>query len=218
MKNQRGIKEGKARRMTGMIINGGMRSINKYNLGRSLWKGMAVPYCLYGSEITHYTEGDLMKLEKIQNTIGRWSLGAPRCIAVEAIRGEMGWSTFKERVLKGKFNFLKKIEGLDAERLVKWILEEEGAKSSWRKELERWKRRENLAEDWYRMSVKDVKKRTEENGRDGWRLGMEGKTTLRWYKRKEKPEAVQWHSGDWGSRLVTKARDRNTRGTGQEQG
>ena len=88
------------------MINGGMRSINKYNLGRCLWKGMAVPYCLYGSEITHYTEGDLMKLEKIQNTIGRWSLGAPRCIAVEAIRGEMGWSTFKERVLKGKFNFL----------------------------------------------------------------------------------------------------------------
>ena len=107
---QRRINEGKARRMTGMIINGGMRSINKYNLGRSLWKGMAVSNCLYGSEITHYTEGDLMKLEKIQNTIGRWSLGAPRCIAVEAIRGEMGWSTFKERVLKGKFNFLKKIK------------------------------------------------------------------------------------------------------------
>ena len=53
-----------------MIMNG-IRSINKYEVGRSLWKDMAVPHCLYGSEITTYREADLSKLEKTQDIIGR---------------------------------------------------------------------------------------------------------------------------------------------------
>ena len=84
------INEGKARKMTEMIIDAGSRSINKYEVGRSLWKRMTVPYCLYGSEITYYREGDLAKLERSQNRIYRWGLGAPRSTAIEAIRGEMG--------------------------------------------------------------------------------------------------------------------------------
>ncbi len=66
------INYGKARKMTGMIMNAGNRTINKSEIGRSLWKGMAVPYCLYGSDVTYYWEGDLAKLERMQNTVGRW--------------------------------------------------------------------------------------------------------------------------------------------------
>ncbi|KAG0728379.1 Alpha-1-inhibitor 3 [Chionoecetes opilio] len=43
-----------------------------------------------------------MHLEKAQNIVGRWGLGACRSTAVEAIRGDMGWSTFRERIIKGK--------------------------------------------------------------------------------------------------------------------
>ena len=43
------------------------------------------------------------------------SLGAPNSTTVEALR-EMGWNTSKERTLKGKLNFLKKIEGLNDDR------------------------------------------------------------------------------------------------------
>ena len=34
----------------------------------------------------------------------------------------------------------------------------------------------------------------------------ESKSTLEWYRQKGKPEALQWHNGDWGSRLLVKAR------------
>ena len=40
--------------------------------------------------------------------------------------------------------------------------------------------------------------------RDG--NGMENKTTLKWYKRKDKPEAIHWHNEDWGSRMLVKTR------------
>ena len=122
---------------------------------------MAVPYCLYGSEITYYREGDLDKLERTQNIVGRWSLGVPRSTAVEAIRGEMGWSTFRERVVKGKLNFVKKIEGLDEDRWVKQVLREDNVRTSWRREIDRWIRRENLEEDWNRIQPREVKNRIE---------------------------------------------------------
>ena len=38
--------------------------------------------------------------------ISRWR-GVPCSTAVEATRGEMGWSTFRERVIKEKLSFLK---------------------------------------------------------------------------------------------------------------
>ena len=200
------INEGKARKMTGMIVNAGSRSVNKYEVGRSLWKGMAVPYCLYGSEITYYREGDIAKLERIQNIVGRWGLGVPRSTAIEAIRGEMGWSTFKERILKGKFSFLKKIEGLEENRWVKQILQENSVRTAWKREIDRWKRRENLEEEWHRIGSREIRKRVEENGLARWHAGMESKSTLKWYRNKERPEALQWHVGDWGSRLLVKTR------------
>ena len=58
------INEGKARKMTGMIMNAGSRTDNKYEVGRSLGKEMAVPYSLYRCEIAYYQEGDLATLEK----------------------------------------------------------------------------------------------------------------------------------------------------------
>lgn len=42
----------------------------------------------------------MTRLEKTLNIVGRWGLGVPPSTAVEAVRGEMGWSTFRERVIK----------------------------------------------------------------------------------------------------------------------
>lgn len=64
---QRKTNETKARKMVGMIMNGGSREINKYEYGRCLWKGMAVPHCMYGAEMTNYRKEDTRKLEVIQN-------------------------------------------------------------------------------------------------------------------------------------------------------
>lgn len=54
---QRKVKEGKARGMSWVIINGGNNVVNKYDECRSMWKGVGVPYCLCGSEITQYRKG-----------------------------------------------------------------------------------------------------------------------------------------------------------------
>ncbi|KAG0722788.1 hypothetical protein GWK47_043887 [Chionoecetes opilio] len=168
--------------------------------------GGCTPYCLYGSEVTQYREGDIMHLEKTQNIVGRWGLGACRSTAVEAIRGDMGWSTFRERIIKGKLVFHKKIERLSDDRWAKKISQENRSSSTWKKELERWKRRETVGEEWNRMEIIDIKKKIENNGLVKWQEGMARKSTLQWCRWKQKPEGVTWHVGDWGSKLLYKAR------------
>ena len=151
-----------------MIINRGLRSVNRYEEGRSLWKAMAIPYCLYGSEITHYREGDIAQLEKPQNIVGRWSLGVPNSTAVEAIRGEMGRSSFKERIEKGEFNLMKKI-GLEEERWIKKILME-------RKDCSKWKIRVGRLEKEREFGggVEQIRsKRSQEKSRGEWQREME---------------------------------------------
>ena len=69
---------------------------------RGAWKGIAVPSVLYGMNTMNWYSEEMKKLEVIQNKIGRLGLGANRLLGIEAIRGDMGWSLFEERLYNGK--------------------------------------------------------------------------------------------------------------------
>ena len=55
---------------------------------------MAVPSVMYGMEVN---ESEIDKLEVGQNRAARMALNIPRYASVETLRGDMGWSTFRER-------------------------------------------------------------------------------------------------------------------------
>ena len=203
---QRKANEGKARKMMGMIINGGSREINKYEYGRCLWKGMGVPKFMYGTELTNYRIQDVRKLDTIQNSIGRWCLGAPKCTAIEAIRGEMGWSTCKERIIKSKLYFAKKIERMRETRITRRVYEESKRKSQWCKDIERWKNKLQIQEGWTELTTREINKKIEELGYREWREGIERKSTLTWYGGKTEIRKEDWYCGDWESKLLFKTR------------
>ena len=83
---------------------------NKYEVVRGVWKGMSVPSLMYGLETISWTGKDIDKMEVVQNKVGRTALGANRFAAVEAIRGDMGWSSFKERLGKGALAYRLRLE------------------------------------------------------------------------------------------------------------
>ena len=62
-----------------------------------------------------YTNEEFKKLV-IQNRVGRIGLGGNKYIAVEAIKGEMGWRSFKERGVKAILNFKVRMELMDNNR------------------------------------------------------------------------------------------------------
>lgn len=113
---------------------------------RSLWKEITVPYCLYASEVTRYREGDVVQLEKGSECC--WKMGSGDH-GEHSSGGDMGWSTFREKRIKGKLGLLKKIEMYGENQWVKKVFQENRVEnSSWIKEFERWKRRESIADMW----------------------------------------------------------------------
>ena len=96
---------------------------NKYEVIRGLWMGVAIPSIMYGLETTVWTRKVLNRLEVVQNMTGRIALGANRYVAVEAIRGDMGWSTFRERLAKAVLRYRLRLQRMDGSRWAKKVYE-----------------------------------------------------------------------------------------------
>ena len=58
-------------------------------------------------------------------------LGANRYAAVEAIRGDMGWSTFEERLMKNQLKYKARLERMNSKRYAKKVYKEIGLGSKW---------------------------------------------------------------------------------------
>ena len=111
----------KARQWSGRLASVARMRGNKYEVLRNIWKTIAVPSLMRGLDVIPCTLGDCDRLDVIQNVVGRVALGANRYVGVEAIRGDMGWSTFRERVMKGKMNYKIRLERMPEERIAKKV-------------------------------------------------------------------------------------------------
>ena len=93
----------------------------KYEVLREVWKSVAVPSVMYGMDVIPWNENEINRLEVGQNMVARFALNAPRYVAVEALRGDMGWSSFLERYRKATLRYKLRIERLDNSRIVRKV-------------------------------------------------------------------------------------------------
>ena len=223
----------KANQWLGRLASVAKFRANKYTVCRELWKGLAVPSIMYGVNVLTWNDSEVQKLDVIQNKLGRVALGANGYAGVEAVRGDMGWSLFYERCMKGKLLYKIRIDKMEEDRWVKKIHLVIGSQSKWMKMCKRagkkctlllkefnrevglgreWRitseNREN--EDWSMNKwVKTIDKKVREYGLKQWKVGMQTKSTLEWYRRKECPKCEWWYDGSWGGELLFKARSQS---------
>ncbi|MPC41896.1 hypothetical protein E2C01_035504 [Portunus trituberculatus] len=60
---------------------------------------------MYGMDVIAWNESEIDKLKVGQNRMGTMALNAPRYTAVEALRGDMGWSSFRKRLVKATLRY-----------------------------------------------------------------------------------------------------------------
>ena len=183
-----------------------MRSC-KYDILREVWKSVAVPSIMYGMDVMAWSAKEISQLEVGQNRVARMALNAPRFAASEALRGDMGWSTFSERHMKATMSYRGRLEQMDNERLAKKVFMWNRWESKWdgfcRKMLDKcgidaWRLMHRIR-DGLERNRKEwktvVNKIVRERGLIIWRNGMEQKKTLEWYKAKESPRYEEWYDG-----------------------
>ena len=175
----------KAQRMANMTYGVIARSCNKLLVGKTFWKSLALPSFLYGANIFAITEEELKKLEVIENGVFRQILGAPKYTATCAVRGEIGASTMKARVIKGHLQYARSTLQGDNE-LLKEVMETqlEERSTKWAKMITTQLERVKLTVNNLRSIKKEELNRKVTSWDDEiWKEEMEKRTSLKVYKR-----------------------------------
>ena len=157
---------------------------------------------MYGLETLTWTMNDLAKLEVAQNKVGRIALGANKYVAVEAIRGEAGWSTFSERIEKGILRYRVRLERMDGNRWAKKVFEWAKQKGRWNKmcdkKVERYRMHgimsgESMARWTNEKWKREINRRVQDTGVDEWHRSMQAKSSLEYYLAKPKPKSETFY-------------------------
>ena len=86
------------------------KSCNKLLIGKTFWKSLALPSLLYGTIIINFTDDNISKLQKSYNSVYICILGAAHYNSNVVLRGEIGASLMRKRVINGRINYVKGIQ------------------------------------------------------------------------------------------------------------
>ena len=99
----------KAWRLFGALKQKIRCAFNKFKVGKTLWKAVAVPALTFGSDALVIKESTLSKLTSIQNAMGRFFMGANCHCAIAALDGDIGWSSFASRDVANKLRYKSRL-------------------------------------------------------------------------------------------------------------
>ena len=191
--------------MTYAIIS---KSCNKLMIGKTFWKNVALPAVLHGAAVLDINENEIQKLQTIENGVYRKILGAFKGTAVAALKGEVGTSDMKTRVIKNRIMYIKYIINGKKEIVSKILEKSKEDRSKW------WNKSKKYIED-INISIgeiahnkkEEIDKKIKEWDTAKWKGEMEKKESLNIYRiwRKEiKEEKV--YDNRYSSVVLFKAR------------
>ena len=72
-------------------------------------------------EVIAWDESKIEKLEVGQNIVTRMTSNAPKYAAVEALRGDMGWSTFRKKHMKATLLYKVRLARTEDTRVTRKV-------------------------------------------------------------------------------------------------
>ncbi|MEL6606438.1 MAG: reverse transcriptase family protein, partial [Cyanobacteria bacterium J06614_10] len=199
----------KAKKLSNMTYSIIGTSCNRLLIGKTFWKGLAMPSYMYGSEIMCYTKADVQSFQTIENKVYRAILQLPTYTATPALRADIGASSCTARDMKNKILYAKHtIE--DGHELLKEIFLKQYEENStpWIKKLKEYLLTLNMSlRQLEELSKDKIKKKINEYDLTIWKEEVGEKTTLMLYKdHKKEINEINWYDNTEESRLISRGR------------
>ena len=188
---------------------------NRLLIGKTYWKGVALPSFLYGQEVIVYNTSELENYQRKDNKAYRMILELPKYCAVEFLRGEIGASSAVARDMRSKILYLKHILTENGNAIVKKIVQEEieTKESVWIRRVEQYMQKTDIDYSLLLNGSKgDIKRKINEWDTKIWREGMERKSTLDLYRNyKMEIREEKWYANGHKWVIMMKARSNTLR-------
>ena len=185
-------------------------SCNRMLIGKTYYKGLALPNILYGQEIVIFNKNDLDKLQIIENRAFRFILQVPTYTAIEYLRGEVGASDMQSRDMKCKINYLKHALTTKNNDLLNLIMinTTENKNLAWIKLVDKYLDDLNLTyNDIINKSKEQINSIINKYDNVLWKEKMNTKSTLTIYRDyKEKIDEIKWFRNGQKYSIMMRAR------------
>ena len=173
----------KAQRLANVTYSVIGKCCNKVLIGKTFWKSVALPSILYATNVMNIDEKDIERLQVIENGVYRKILGAPKYAPNCTLRGEIGASLMKSRVIEGRLQYIRSI--WDRENgLLKLVLEDQFDRpGKWMKKTMDWMEYVNVSKrELKNLGRKGIKEKVREKDSNRWKEELETKSSLGLYK------------------------------------
>merc|ERR1712179_335739 len=96
----------KAEKRSNIVMSQIKKSADRVIVGKAIWKMMAIAALMFGRTVVTSTKTDIEKIQRIENKVWRYLLGVGGYSTVEALRGEIGASMVKSRIMETMIQYL----------------------------------------------------------------------------------------------------------------
>ena len=173
----------KAEKKANAIISQIKKSVDKVIVGKAIWKLMAIPAILFGRAVVTTSKSNIERLQRLENKVWRYLLGIGGYATIEALRGEIGASMVKSRIMETMLLYMvdtmasrfTNVKNMMKDTIVKKKGRWYNAINEYRIELEMtWEKLENIDRPTLKKMIRayDTEK---------WKDGLRKKTSLRFY-------------------------------------
>ena len=178
-------------------------------VGKAIWKMMHIPAIMYGRTVVTTTDTNITKLQRIENRIWRFLLGIGGYATVGALRGEIGASMVKSRIMETSLAYILDVMNGGFEEL-KSIMQDsinEG-KGRWYNNVNKYRQELNISwDDFLNLDKKNLKKMIRNYDNDCWEVGLQEKSSIKFYAAEKKEIGYEFfYRNNYDSKLYAKAR------------
>ena len=207
--SQREVMMEKAQRMAKNTYAVIEKSCNKVLMGKTFWKGVALPHILMGNQVVVFNQEEVESLQVIENGVYRKILGGTRDTVLETLRGEIGSSLMSSRIMENKILFMKNMQEGENE-LMKEIVRnmKEDKDNKWMSGVDKYLRKLGMnREDIGRMDKNEIKRRIKEYDSNIWKSKLMGKKKAkRYFENKYVMKEERIYDNRFSSVLLFRAR------------
>ena len=173
----------KADKKVNTVIAEVQKSADKVMVGKAIWKLMSMPSIMFGRAIIPTYKKHIDALQKKENRIWRYLLGIGGYSTVDALRGEMGASLVKSRVIETTLQYIRDTMSGNFNKVKEMMLDIINSKiGRWYRRADQYRSELNIEwEELFSMTKMELKRRVKEYDTNLWIESITGKPTLMYY-------------------------------------
>ena len=168
-------------RLTNMTHGIVKKACNRLIIGKTYFKSIVIPNVLYGSAVIDWNRKEERVLQTKQNEVCRKLLNAPKFCAVAALKGDIGLSDMKTRLMQSRLQYINNIEKRENELLKKVLQGLDLVDKEWKNRTEEYSTSAELEKGKKYTNV-DIKRKCREWDTKKWEKELEAKKSLEIYR------------------------------------